>query len=91
MLGVIFASEYQRRVKTRIFVVVTLLVPLVIFATGTTVAIVSSDSGDEQEETQEIAVLDPAGEVLTALREAEHGSYQFTAATNMEAAKQAVT
>ena len=90
MLGVIFASEYQRRVKTRIFVVVTLLVPLVIFAAGVTVAVVSSDSADEHVEARQIAVLDPVGDILAALRQAEHSGYQFTAATNAEAAKQAV-
>ena len=90
MLGVIFASEYLRKVKARVFVVVTLLVPLVFFAIGITVAVVMSDSDDEQEEAQQIAVLDPGGDILAALREAEYGDYQFTAATNAEAAKQAV-
>ena len=89
MLGVIFASEYRRRVKTRIFLVVTALVPLVIFGVGVTVAIVAADSADEHE-AQQIAVLDPVGDILAALRQADHGNYQFTAATSAEIAKQAV-
>ena len=96
MVGVIFASEYRRRIKTCTFVVVTLLVPLAIFAACTTVTVVLSDSAgdqadDREEKTQKIAVLDSTGDVLAALLQAaEHGKYQFIAPTNAEAAKQAV-
>ena len=92
MLGVIFASEYQRKVKTRTFVLVTLLVPLLAVGVGVTVALVSSsDSSTDEAEEREIAVLDPTGSILTALQQADRGGYRFVAAAaSAETAKQTV-
>ena len=39
MLAIVFASEYQRRIKTRTFVLVTLLVPFAVFGIGIAVAL----------------------------------------------------
>ena len=99
MLGIVFASEYLRKVKTRTFVVVTVLVPLVIFGIfgiSATLTMSSFDSGDSggdetRQRALDIAVLDPTGTILAALQQANRGAYQFTAATaNEEVAKQTV-
>ena len=92
MLGIVFANEYQRKVKTRTFALITLLVPFVIFGIGATVAVVSSFDSDRGETKQrDIAVLDPTGTILAALQQAARGAYRFTAVVaNAEAAKQTV-
>ena len=90
MLAIVFASEYQRRIKTRTFVLVTLLVPFAVFGIGIAVALVESSEGDEEPQ-REIAVFDPGGAVLAALQQADASAYRFSReATSAEQAKQAV-
>ena len=90
MLAIVFASEYQRRIKTRTFVLVTLLVPFAVFGIGIAVALAGSSEGDEEPQ-REIVVFDPGGAVLAALQQADAGAYRFSQeATSAEQAKQAV-
>ena len=73
MLGVVFVNEYVRRVKTKTFVLTTLLVPLaVVGIIGLVGGLISHSVESESERIRQdgIAVLDETGQAMSALREA---------------------
>ena len=94
MFGVVFASEYLRRVTSKAFLLVTFLSPVILVGSIGIVVFFVMDSEPDAAPAQQrsIAVLDAGGEVLPALREAEQGTTaRFVAAEEALAdAKQAV-
>lgn len=93
MFGVVFASEYLRRVTSKAFLLVTFLTPVILVGSIGIVVFFVMDSEPDAAPPQQrsIAVLDAGGEVLPALREAEQGAGRFVAAEEALAdAKQAV-
>ena len=70
MLAVVFSAEYRRRVRTKVFLATTLLVPaaalLVLAGVGFVTQSVQRDSAAARE--QGVAVLDETGTVLAALQ-----------------------
>ena len=97
MLAVIFVNEYLRRVRTRAFLLTTLLVPAVaIVAIGVVALLISQSVRSESERARAlgIAVHDASGRVfprLVAAAADEEGGYRVTAATGtLAAAKAAV-
>ena len=94
MLGIVFVTEYLRRVKTKTFLAVTLLVPVVLFGALAGVAAIaaySAQSETERVRERDIAVFDRDGDVFAAMRATEDQEYRLIeAADTLEAAKQAV-
>ena len=97
MLAVIFVNEYLRRVRTRAFLLTTLLVPAVaIIAIGVVALLISQSVRSESERARAlgIAVHDASGRVfprLVAAAADEEEGYRVTAATGtLAAAKAAV-
>lgn len=97
MLTVIFFAEYSRRVKTRTFLVVTFLVPvLVAGGIGGIAAVLTLSALAEAERLRErvIAVFEQDernGSVLATLRRTKGDTYRLVeAADTLDAAKEAV-
>ena len=92
MLLTIFIAEYLRRVRTKAFVLTTLLAPLVIAGVmgGAASAVYFSVEAESARE-RHIAVLDESGQILPRLRDQENETYKLaTASAELEDAKQAV-
>ncbi len=72
MWTVVFGCEYLRRVRTKTFLLTTLLVPVGLVGIGAAVAgiFASAQSASEEARRQGVAVLDQSGRVLEALRRA---------------------
>lgn len=97
MLTVIFFAEYSRRVKTRTFLVVTFLVPIVVAGgIGGIAAVLTLSALAEAERLRErvIAVFEQDernGSVLATLRRTKGDTYRLVeAADTLDAAKEAV-
>ena len=97
MLTVIFFAEYSRRVKTRTFLVVTFLVPIVVAGgIGGIAAVLTLSALAEAERLRErvIAVFEQDernGSVLAMLRRTKGDTYRLVeAADTLDAAKEAV-
>lgn len=92
MWPVVFGCEYLRRVRTKTFVLTTLLVPLGLVGIGVAVAAIlaSAQSATEEARRQGVAVLDQSGRALAALREAAareaDGGYRLVEASGPLAA-----
>ena len=92
MLLTVFTAEYLRRVRTKAFVLTTLLAPLVIAGVigGAASAVYFSVEAESARERR-IAVLDESGQILPRLREQENETYKLAPApAELEDAKQAV-
>lgn len=92
-LGIIVDSEYIRRVKSRTFLFMTLLMPIVIVAIIALVAvIIASSVSSERAMTRSIAVYDPADEVFEHLQADAPASIDLTpVAGSLERLKQRVS
>lgn len=92
MLGVVFVSEYLRRVHTKAFILTTLLLPLGIGGAGAVAAVVMhSAAKSESERERNIAVLDESRRILPALMAADSPVYRLREWQRSEdAGKQAV-
>ena len=92
MLITVLVAEYLRRVRTKAFVLTTLLGPLAIAAVmgGAGFAVMSSVESETLRERR-VAVLDGSGRILPRLREQDNPAYRLYAVSgSLEAAKQAV-
>lgn len=94
MIFVVFAAEYLRRVKSRAFVIVTLLGPVVLFGgMGAMMFLVAESTQSETERLRDrsIAVLDRDGRIFAAMKAGGDESYRLVPANaSLEAAKQDV-
>ena len=94
MMFVVFAAEYLRRVKSKAFVIVTLLGPVVLFGgMGAILFLVEQSTQSETERLRDrsIAVLDQDGRVLAAMKVGGDETYRLVAAGGgLDAAKQDV-
>lgn len=95
MIGVVFASEYLRRVKTKAFVLTTLIGPVALIALAVGAAVlVSASVQSEREREHLIAVYDESGLLLPILRDAHSAAFRFEtpdgADVDVERQKQAV-
>ena len=92
MLLIVFLGEYLRRVRTKAFVLTTLLAPLAIVALAAGAgAIMYFSVESESARERRIAVLDEDGRILPKLRERSTETYRLTVAEGpVEAAKQTV-
>ena len=92
MWTVVFGCEYLRRVRTKTFVLTTLLVPVGLVGIGIVVAAIlaSAQSANEEARRQGVAVLDQSGGALAALRRAAaretDGGYRLVEASGPLAA-----
>lgn len=92
MWTVVFGCEYLRRVRTKTFVLTTLLVPVGLVGIGVVVVAIlaSAQSATEEARRQGVAVLDHSGNVLAALRQAAareaDGGYRLVEASGPLAA-----
>ena len=91
MLLTVFMTEYLRRVRTKAFVLTTLLAPVALAAIGAAVAAVYSSVESESARDRRIAVLDESGRILPALEARGNETYRLRPAPeSIEDAKQAV-
>ena len=91
MLLTVFTSEYLRRVRTKAFVLTTLLAPVALAAIGAAVAAIYSSVESESARERRVAVLDESGKILPALEARENEAYRLRPAPDsLEDAKQAV-
>ena len=91
MLSTVFKSEYLRRVRTKAFVLTTLLAPVALAVAAAVVVVVVESVASESASEQRIAVLDESGRILPALEARENESYRLLSAPDsIEDAKQAV-
>ena len=92
MMFVVFAAEYKRRVKSKVFLIVTFLGPLLLFGgVGTMVflAMQSAESETERLRGYRIGVLDEDGRVFAGMKARGEETYRFVRASNtLESAKQ---
>ena len=81
-IWIILKSEFMRRVRTKMFVLTTLLAPIVLIGIGTVPGIVGyfAATGDEEEE---IAVIDETSVLLDRLQQLDN-PYTFVEATAPE-------
>lgn len=92
MFAVVFVTEYLRRVRSKTFLAVTLLVPLALFSgIGAITLLVDLPASQSAAERRAIVVFEEDGRVLDALRAAESEAYRLSAAAEtLEAAKRAL-
>ena len=92
MLLTVFTSEYLRRVRTKAFVLTTLLAPIALVGVmGAAIAAIYFSVESESARERRVAVLDESGRILPALEARENETYRLrTAPDSIEAAKQAV-
>ncbi len=92
MIGVVFVGEYLRRVKTKAFVLTTLLAPIAIIGVmAGAVAIIFFSIESERERERTIAVHDESGRLLPVLLEEGHESFTLEQARrSVDEEKQAV-
>ena len=87
----VFSSEYLRRIRTKAFVLTTLLGPIALAGVGAAFAAIYTLVESESARERLIAVLDESGRILPALRAREHEVYRLRSAPDsIEDAKQAV-
>lgn len=87
-LILIFKREYLTRIRTKSFIITTLLAPLFIFAVTLLPIIISSFGGDDQ---KKIAVYDPDGELFSQLMMIDGETYLPRSSTPVDTLKQLVT
>lgn len=92
-LGIILESEYLRRVKSKTFILMTLLMPIAIVAILAVVLfVVVSSVSSERELKRVIAVYDPGAEVFEHLRQVAPASIELALVTgSLTSLKQRVT
>ena len=92
MLLTVFTSEYVRRVRTKAFVLTTLLAPIALVGVmGAAIAAIYFSVESESARERRVAVLDESGKILPVLEARENETYRLrTAPDSIEAAKQAV-
>lgn len=78
-LGVVIQSEYKRRVRTKTFIFMTLLMPILVIAVILVVgAVVVSSVSSERDVKRLIAVFDPGNQVYERLVESAPESVSLT-------------
>ena len=78
MFGVVFTSEYLRRVRTKAFILSTLLLPLGIAAAAAVAGtVVSSAAKSEKARKHSIAVLDESRRILPELMAVDNPTYRL--------------
>lgn len=92
MLLTVFASEYLRRVRTKAFILTTLLAPVALAGImGAAIAAIYFSVESESTRERRVAVLDEGGRILPALEARENETYQLRSVPDsFEDAKQAV-
>ena len=92
MLLTVFTSEYLRRVRTKAFVLTTLLAPIALAGVmGAAIAAIYFSVESESARERRVAVLDESGRILPALEARENETYRLRSAPDsIEDAKQAV-
>lgn len=91
MLLTVFTSEYMRRVRTKAFVLSTLLGPVALAVVGVVVAAILFSVESESARERGLAVLDESGRILPALKARENETYRLRPAPDsLEDAKQEV-
>ena len=91
MLLTVFSSEYLRRIRTKAFVLTTLLGPIALAGVGAAFAAIYNLVESESARERLIAVLDESGRILPALEAREHETYRLRSAPDsIEDAKKAV-
>ena len=92
MLLTVFTSEYLRRVRTKAFILTTLLAPIALAGVmGAAIAAIYFSVESESARERRIAVLDESGRILPALEARENETYRLRSASgSFEDAKQAV-
>ncbi|MCY4200377.1 MAG: ABC transporter permease [Gammaproteobacteria bacterium] len=92
-LGIVIDSEYIRRVKSKTFLVTTLLLPIALLAIVAMIGIVAGMSvSAERDKSRAIAVFDPTGEVFEHLDAKVPTSIELTAVSgSLDALKQRVS
>lgn len=92
MMFVVFAAEYKRRVKSKVFLIVTFLGPLLLFGGVGTMAFLAMQSAESETERlrgYRIGVLDEDGRVFAGMKARGEETYRFVRASNtLESAKQ---
>ena len=92
MMFVVFAAEYRRRVKSKVFLIVTFLGPLLLFGGIGTLAFLAMQSAESETERlrgYRIGVLDEDGRVFAGMKAGGEETYRFVRASNtLESAKQ---
>jgi ABC-2 type transport system permease protein len=87
-LILIFKREYLTRIRTKAFIITTLLAPLFIFAVTLLPILISSFGGEDQ---KIIAVSDPSGDLFTQLMVIDGDTYVPRHSTPVDTLKQLVT
>lgn len=92
MLLTVFMSEYLRRVRTKAFVLTTLLAPIALAGVmGAAIAAIYFSVESESARERRVAVLDESGKILPALEARGNETYRLRSApSSIEVAKQAV-
>ncbi len=92
-LGVVIESEYLRRVKSKTFILMTLLMPIAIVALMAVVALVVAASVSSERSMQRaIAVYDPGNEVFEQLEQEAPSSIELARVSgSLDRLKQRVT
>lgn len=91
VLRVVVAAEYIRRVRTRAFLLTTLLGPLALAAVGGgAVYVVAFSVADDSERERRLAVLDPTGRFPERLRSEARAGYRILEAASLESGKRTV-
>ncbi|MCY4013085.1 MAG: ABC transporter permease [Gammaproteobacteria bacterium] len=91
MLLTVVASEYVRRVRTKAFVLSTLLGPVALAVLGVAIAAIVSSVESESARERRLAVLDESSRILPALEARENETYLLQPVRDsIEDAKQAV-
>ena len=91
MLRVVVAAEYIRRVRTRAFVLTTLLGPLALAAVGGgAVYAVAFSVAEDSERERRLAVVDPTGRFHERLRSEARAGYRILDAGSLESGKRTV-
>lgn len=77
-LAVVIQSEYRRRVRSKTFILMTLLMPILVVAAIAVVAfVVITSVSSEVEMKRSIAVFDPSGELFDGLVDRAPGSIEL--------------